>query len=204
MTDVNKGLCIILVGPSGSGKTTIFNQLLKDDNSLKSSISATTRSPRKGEVNGIDYYFLNNDQFENMIFRNEFIEHAKIFDKYYGTPKSNIEQTMDNGDDILLILDWQGHRSLKKQLKNENIVGIFLMPPSINVLKDRLINRGDKLEDIEKRFKEAPEEITHAKEHKYIVVNNDFNVTLEQVKSIIQEERDNKLKLDSKSLNKIS
>jgi guanylate kinase len=204
MTDVNKGLCIILVGPSGSGKTTIFNQLLKDDNSLKSSISATTRSPRKGEVNGIDYYFLNNDQFENMIFRNEFIEHAKIFDKYYGTPKSNIEQTMDNGDDILLILDWQGHRSLKEQLKNENIVGIFLMPPSINVLKDRLINRGDKLEDIEKRFKEAPEEITHAKEHKYIVVNNDFNVTLEQVKSIIQEERDNKLKLDSKSLNKIS
>jgi guanylate kinase len=192
MTDVNKGLCIILVGPSGSGKTTIFNQLLKDDNSLKSSISATTRSPRKGEVNGIDYYFLNNDQFENMIFRNEFIEHAKIFDKYYGTPKSNIEQTMDNGDDILLILDWQGHRSLKEQLKNENIVGIFLMPPSINVLKDRLINRGDKLEDIEKRFKEAPEEITHAKEHKYIVVNNDFNVTLEQVKSIIQEERDNK------------
>jgi guanylate kinase len=204
MTDVNKGLCIILVGPSGSGKTTIFNQLLKDDNSLKSSISATTRSPRKGEVNGIDYYFLNNDQFENMIFRNEFIEHAKIFDKYYGTPKSNIEQTMDNGDDILLILDWQGHRSLKEQLKNENIVGIFLMPPSINVLKDRLINRGDKLEDIEKRFKEAPEEITHAKEHKYIVVNNDFNVTLEQVKSITQEERDNKLKLDSKSLNKIS
>ena len=185
----SKGLIIILSSPSGTGKSSLAKALLKIDNNLRLSISATTRKPRLGEVEGINYYFKTGLEFEELVKQNKFLEYAKIYDNYYGTPKEYVEMLLNQGLDILFDIDWQGARSIKKNATN--VVAIFVLPPNIEVLEQRLRNRAtDNEEAIKLRMQSAQNEISHANEYDYVVTNDDFDRTLKKIHAIIVAERE--------------
>ncbi|ABV73900.1 guanylate kinase [Rickettsia canadensis str. McKiel] len=188
MRTKNKGLIIILSSPSGTGKSSLAKALLKIDNNLRLSISVTTRKPRLGEVEGINYYFKTGVEFEELVQQNKFLEYTKIYDNYYGTPKEYVEMLLNQGVDVLFDIDWQGARSIKKS--STNVVAIFVLPPSIKVLEQRLRNRAtDNEEAIKLRMQSAQNEISHANEYDYVVTNDDFDHTLKKIHAIIVAER---------------
>ena len=185
-----KGLILILSSPSGAGKTTLAKKIADKDNNFKVSVSYTTRAPRPNEINGVDYNFVSIDEFQKLSNQNKFLEQAKVFGNYYGTLKGPIEQDLLKGKDYLFDIDWQGTEQVKKIMPSD-IVPIFILPPSIDHLEDRLKKREERNKElIEQRMKMAKGEITHWKDYKYIVVNEDIDNCFNQINQIIKIERD--------------
>jgi guanylate kinase len=184
-----RGLLIVLSSPSGAGKSTIARMLLDADADVTMSISATTRAKRPGEVDDIDYHFVDDDRFDAMIRDNEFAEWAYVFDHRYGSPKEPIKEALKIGHDILFDIDWQGTQQLKAAM-GEDLVSIFLLPPSMAELERRLRARGTDSEDvIQDRMSRAASEISHWPEYEYVLVNRDTGECLRQVQAIVAAER---------------
>lgn len=182
-----KGLMLILSSPSGAGKTTLTRRLLADDNDILMSVSATTRASRTGEVEGKDYYFVSQDTFKEMVNNDQMLEHATVFENSYGTPREPVEKALQSGKDIIFDIDWQGAQQISGQ---EGVVRIFILPPSINELKNRLKSRAqDSEEVISKRMSEAKNEISHWEAYNYVLVNDDLDKTYAMLKTILEAER---------------
>ncbi len=184
-----RGLMLVLSSPSGAGKTTISRELLKVEPDLTMSVSATTRPPRPAEREGIDYYFVDNEQFGLMVNRQELLEHAKVFDNYYGTPRAPVETALSAGRDVLFDIDWQGTQQLRDTARDD-LVSIFILPPSKRELEQRLKSRAqDSDEVVAGRMAKANDEMTHYNEYDYIVVNDDVDDSLAKVRAILTAER---------------
>lgn len=178
------GNLYIIAAPSGTGKTTLVKALVDSTPKITVSISHTTRSKRPSEVNGVNYHFVDENTFNNMIAHGDFLEHAVIFDKQYGTSKTWVEQTLAKGIDVILEIDWQGHQQIKSLYPSS--ISIFILPPSLNDLKDRLVKRNqDHADIIQKRLADAQETVSHINEFDYIVVNDDFDQALNDLKAIV-------------------
>ena len=181
---------IIISAPSGTGKTTLINKILESEENIQLSVSATTRDKRNGEVDGIDYYFLTKEEFESKIKNDEFLEYADVFGNYYGTLMSQINEKFNNGKDVFLDIDYQGAEKISNKIEATKLLKIFLLPPSMNELKHRLISRGrDKIEDIEKRLEKAKLEMKHSINYDYVVINDNFEETVNIIRSIINSKR---------------
>ncbi len=184
----NKNICIVLSSPSGAGKTSISKMLLKIDKSISLSISCTTRPKRKGEIHKKDYLFLNDKQFSELIKKNKFLESAVVFGFKYGTLKRSVLSFFKKKKDVLFDIDWQGFQQLKQS--NMEVVGIFILPPSKKELIKRLKNRGrDTKNEMKKRMNLVQNEISHFPEYDYVVINEDINICVNQIKNIIDSER---------------
>ena len=184
-----KGMMFVLSSPSGAGKTTLTKKIAENNKNFTISISHTTRKPRPNEINGKDYQFVSVQEFNNLVKRNNFFEYASIFNNYYGTLKQPVLELLSQGRDVLFDIDWQGTQQLKK-VKNLSIVTFFILPPNIQALKERLLNRHEGQEKlIEKRMKKFNEEISHWKEYNYVVTNDDLNSCYEQIRNIIISEK---------------
>ena len=185
----SRGLLIVISGPSGAGKGTIVDRIINEDKKTKVSISMTSRSPRGSEVNGVEYYFVTNEEFEEKIKNDEFLEYAKVHGgKYYGTPKANIEDNLNKGFNVILEIDIQGALTIKEKVKEA--LFIFIMPPSMEILKERLIKRNTETKDkILERFKTAYNEINEYTKYNYVVVNDKLDEAVDKVKSIIKAEK---------------
>ncbi len=194
---MKKGTLYIVSAPSGAGKSSLIASILKRfnlDDSLRLSVSHTTRQPRPGEVDHVSYHFVTNEEFEALIARGAFYEYAHVFDHYYGTSKEIVEQWLNEGKDVLLDIDWQGARQIREQTPDAK--GIFIVPPSLEELNRRLVTRAtDAPEVIEKRMNKAMGEISHYDEYDYVIVNDDFEESVLNMRSIILA---NRLKLDKK------
>jgi len=178
--------------PSGAGKTTITRALLKSNPDISMSISATTRKRRAGEVHGQDYYFVSVDEFREMVEKGEMLEHAKVFDNYYGTPKKPVQEALAAGRDVMFDIDWQGTQQLCESAR-EDVVTVFILPPSRGELENRLRNRSkDTLEsegDIQGRMSKAAAEISHYAEYDYVIINSDVDEAIKKADLILQGER---------------
>ena len=185
----NEGVLLVISSPSGTGKTTICKKLLEYDKNIHLSVSVTTRKKRKNEVEGIDYYFRSKKDFLNLKSQNSFIENAFVFENYYGTLKSEVLEQLENGIDVLIDIDWQGTRQITEAMKG-NLIKIFLLPPSIDELKKRLSKRNsDSIKEINFRMSKALKEIKHFDEYDYVLVNDNFNNTFQNIVKIIEVER---------------
>lgn len=184
-----RGLLIVLSSPSGAGKTTISRLLLEADRNITMSVSATTRPMRPGEQDGRDYHFVDHAEFERMVGVNEFAEYATVFNHRYGTPAAPVRSAIEQGRDILFDIDWQGSRQLTERMGTD-LVTIFLLPPSMGELERRLVARGtDNKAVIEDRMRRAADEISHWAEYDYVLVNDDMDRCLADVRAIIVAER---------------
>ena len=182
------GNLFVVVAPSGAGKTTLVDALLKREPNIKLSMSYTTRAPRPGERDGVDYHFVTRERFEAMIGAGEFLEHAQVHGNYYGTSKRWIDQELAGDHDVLLEIDWQGAAQVRRIFGA--ITGIFILPPSLAELRRRLEGRGkDSPETIAKRLANASEEISHVLEFEYIIVNDSFDSALEDLLAIVRATR---------------
>ncbi len=184
MTRDGENIMIILSSPSGVGKTTLTKKLQQKYSSFKISVSHTTRTPRSNEVDGVDYFFVSNEKFEQLIKQDEFYEHAKIFENYYGTSKKFVDETIKEND-ILFDIDWQGTKQLSR-FKNLNLIKIYLITNDKNEIKRRLITRNQNSnEEIEKRFKSFDEDIKHWKDYDYVIINKNLDICFKQIEDII-------------------
>lgn len=184
-----RGLMLVLSSPSGAGKTTLSRMLLAADPAIAMSVSATTRAPRKGEVEGKDYYFVSTAQFQDMVKGGAFLEHATVFDNHYGTPKEAVMQALARGSDVLFDIDWQGTQQLRQQA-GDDLVSIFVLPPSHDELERRLRARAQDADDVvAARMARAGNEISHWAEYDYVVVNDTLEHALEKVRTILAAER---------------
>ncbi len=182
---MNAASLYIIIAPSGAGKTSLVHALVASQSNVAVSISYTTRPMRPGEVDGENYFFVNQATFDEMVDANVFLEHASVFGLSYGTSKAWVEETLAAGVDVILEIDWQGAQQVKKLLPSS--VGIFILPPSRQSLSDRLHKRGqDAPEVIERRLREATLEMQHAKDFDYVVINEDFEMALSDLKAIFQ------------------
>ncbi len=182
------GNLYVIAAPSGAGKTTLVKALVESMSSITVSISHTTRSKRPNEVDGVNYYFLDKPAFQRLIDHGDFLEYATIFDNFYGTSKSWVEQTLIKGTDVILEIDWQGHQQIKRLFPNA--ISIFILPPSLAQLRDRLITRDqDSQAVIEERLADTRATVKHVPEFDYLVVNDDFDHALGELKTIISAER---------------
>lgn len=193
-TRERRGLLIVLSSPSGAGKSTISRMLLDADKEVTMSVSATTRPKRPAEVEGVDYHFVDDAEFDRMIDAGEFVEWAHVFGFRYGTPKAPVKQALRKGRDILFDIDWQGARQLEPDF-GEHLVTIFLLPPSMQELEQRLHSRGQDSKDvIADRMRRAADEIDHWAEYEYVLVNRDMDRCLEQVRAIVTAERSKRVR----------
>ncbi len=184
-----RGLMLVLSSPSGAGKSSIARALLKADSNLVSSVSVTTRAARPGETEGIDYYFVTVQQFEKMKSASEFLENARVFDNFYGTPRAHVEKKLSAGKDVLFDIDWQGTQQLRENARDD-LVSIFIFPPSLDELERRLRGRAQDPDDVvRKRMARASDEMSHWPEYDYIVVNRDIDKSISQVQTILAAER---------------
>jgi guanylate kinase len=184
-----RGVMLVLSSPSGAGKTTISRLLLERDDNLTMSVSVTTRPKRPGEVEGVDYRFVDPTAFNLMVNRQEFLEYAKVFDHYYGTPREPVEASLDAGRDVLFDIDWQGTQQLVENAARD-VATVFILPPSTAELERRLNTRAqDPPEVVAARMSKAADEISHYPEYTYIVVNWDIEDSVAQVRSILAAER---------------
>lgn len=184
----NRGILIVISGPSGAGKGTICKALLEKHKEISLSVSATTRNPRAGEVDGINYYFLQKDDFVKRVEEDDFLEYAQVYGNYYGTPRSNVERILESGRDVILEIDIQG--ALKVKEKSEEGVFIFILPPSMEELKQRIIKRGSETpESLMTRFKSAYQEINYVSKYNYAVVNDTVDKAVDKIESILLAEK---------------
>ena len=184
----NRGSLIVLSGPSGAGKGTIHNELLKRDSNLTFSVSMTTRSPRVGEVEGVDYYFVDEETFKKEIKKGSFLEYALVHGNYYGTLKKNVDESLDKGLDVILEIDIQGAINIKE--KANDAIFIFVMPPTMRELRDRLVKRGTETkEKIIERFKNAYKEVNEISKYNYVVINDEVETAVKKVQAIMIAER---------------
>lgn len=184
----NKGLLIVVSGPSGAGKDTICQKLIKENSNIWMSVSMTTRKPRPLEKDGVDYFFVSSEEFENKINDNTFLEYASYNDNYYGTPKDKVEEKLNEGKDVILVIDINGAINIKKIIPSA--LFIFIMPLDMETLKNRLIGRKTESKDkIVKRFITAYNEVNNYKKYNYVVVNDKVEDAVNKVKSIIQSEK---------------
>ena len=183
-----KGLLLVVSGPSGAGKGTICKALLNKNDQIKLSVSATTRKPRTGEVDGVNYFFIEKEKFTQMIEEGEFLEYAQIYDNFYGTPKAAIMECLEKGQDVILEIEMQGASQIKEVCPDG--VFIFVLPPSLEELKNRIVGRGtETVEEIEKRFSCAFDEINKIVDYDYFIVNDDVEKSVKQVEGIILSEK---------------
>jgi len=184
-----KGMMFVLSSPSGVGKTTLTKKIAENNSNFIISVSHTTRTPRPNEIDGKDYYFVSNKEFDNLIKSNSFYEHAKIFDNQYGTLKEPVIKSSSLGKDVLFDIDWQGTQQLKK-IKDMPLITIFILPPNIRVLKERLLNRHSGQEKlIEKRMNKFNEEVSHWNEYNYVVINDDLDKCYNKILDIVKSEK---------------
>jgi len=182
------GNLFVVVAPSGAGKTSLVSELLKRDPGIHLSISYTTRAPREGEAHGREYHFIEKAAFEAMIEAGDFLEHANVYGNYYGTSKRWIERELAGDHDVLLEIDWQGAHQLRTLFRH--MVGIFILPPSLEELRKRLESRGkDSRETIERRMASAREDISHVLEFEYIIVNESFDSALADLMCVVRAAR---------------
>jgi len=187
--ELRKGLMLVLSSPSGAGKTSICKKVISLDRKISLSVSYTTRPKRKSEKEGRDYFFVSKEKFEDLKKKNFFIEFANVFDHWYGTPKDFIEQNLNNGEDVIFDIDWQGAQKLSDFSKND-VVSIFILPPSNKELHERLKKRAeDSLETVSKRMSKARSEISHWIEYDYVLINNDLEDCSLDVLNILNAER---------------
>ena len=185
-----KGVLVILSSPSGAGKTSIARALVEENKNFLFSVSATTRKSRPGEVNGREYHFLTVDEFRKKINDGQFLEHAKVFGNLYGTPLQPVLESINNGKDLIFDVDWQGGKQIRSSSLSKFVISIFILPPSIKALQERLMKRAqDSSETVKDRMTKSIGEIMHWKEYDYVIVNNNFEQTLHEVKSIITSEK---------------
>ncbi len=186
---LRRGLMLVLSSPSGAGKTTISRALLEREENLSMSVSATTRPKRPGEVSGRDYRFVDLTTFNLMVNRRELLEHAKVFDNYYGTPRAPVEDSLGEGRDVLFDIDWQGTQQLAQNARDD-LVSVFILPPSTDELHRRLERRAQDPEHVvAARMAKAPDEMSHWAEYDYIVVNHVVETSVTAVQSILAAER---------------
>ena len=185
-----KGAMFIIEGPSGTGKGTIAKRLLDEDKNIKFSVSVTTRAPRHNEVEGVDYYFISNEKYDELLKQDAFYEYVDSqYGSRYGTLRSEVDSFINVGQDVLFDMDWEGARQMRKKAPDD-VVTIYLLPPSIKELYERLVNRGtDSKEVIEKRMKLVLEKLSHCDEFDYIVVNAELDDTVKKIQRIISGER---------------
>ena len=184
-----RGFMLVLSSPSGAGKTSICKKLLQQDTGLALSVSATTRKRRPGEVEGKDYQFLSIQEFESKINKSQFLEYAKVFGNYYGTPAQLVERTLKSGVDVLFDIDWQGTQQLKARAR-QDLVSVFILPPSIKELEKRLFKRAqDTSEVVANRMSKSASEMSHYPEYDYVIINHDLDKSVQQVQSILCAER---------------
>ena len=194
-----KGMMFILSSPSGVGKTTLTKKIAINNNNFKISISHTTRKPRPNEINGQDYFFVSESEFNVLIDNNNFFEYAKIFDNYYGTLKETVDQTIKKND-IIFDIDWQGTQQLSK-FKNLKLIKIYLIPPNKDELKQRLIKRNqDSPQEVERRFKAYDNNIQHWKDYDHIIINDNLENCYKQIENIILINKNKSFKDSQKSL----
>lgn len=185
-----KGLLLILSSPSGAGKSTLARRLMAWDNSLAFSVSATTRAPRAGELDGREYYFKTRVQFEEMVARGDMLEHAEVFGNLYGSPRAPIEAAMAAGRDTIFDVDWQGGQQIRSSALGRDVVSIFVLPPTIADLDARLRTRGQDSNDvIAARMEKSQNEISHWAEYDYVIVNRDIEAAFTQMMTILSAER---------------
>ncbi|WP_019953692.1 guanylate kinase [Yoonia vestfoldensis] len=185
-----RGLLIILSSPSGAGKSTLAGRLRKWDETLRFSVSATTRAPRAGEVDGREYYFVTKDDFQGQVAAGDMLEHALVFGNYYGSPKTPVQAAIEDGRDVLFDIDWQGAQQISNSSLSPHVLSIFILPPSIPELHRRLVTRGQDAPDvIEKRMQKSWDEISHWDGYDYVLVNDDIDATEAALKTIISAER---------------
>ena len=193
----------IIAAPSGCGKTSLVKALLESLSNLSVSVSHTTRKPRKAEIDGENYHFVSKERFGEMISNNDFIEHAEVFGNLYGTARSNIKEKLDANIDIILEIDWQGARQVRENMPDS--ISIFILPPSKNVLLQRLTDRAqDDDETISERMKNSESEMSHYDEFEYLVINDQFDSALNDLKAIIQDCNNNIKNIELSLENQIS
>lgn len=184
-----RGLMLILSSPSGAGKTTLSDRLLKILDDMVLSVSATTRSPRPGEVHGKDYFFVSEEEFLTMQSDGKFLEHARVFENYYGTPKAPVFEALEAGKDVLFDIDWQGAQQLE-EVASRDVVKVFVLPPSRSELERRLKTRNqDSDEIVQSRMAKADDEMSHWPEYDYVIINDDMDQSEETIKTILMAER---------------
>lgn len=185
---MKKGFLLVISGPSGVGKGTVLHDLMNTQKNLVYSVSVTTRKTRPGEIEGVSYFFKSHDEFEKMIEEDKFLEYAKVHDNYYGTPKDFVEEKINEGKIVILEIDVQGALNVKENI--DNGVYIFLAPPSLSELKNRIVNRGTETEsDINLRMNNARKELSYIKNYDYLVVNDHLNSAINLVNEIINAEK---------------
>ena len=184
-----RGLLFVLSSPSGAGKTSISKELLNRDSNLSLSVSVTSRAPRDGEIDGVDYIFVTEDKFMTMVEQECFIEYAKVFGNYYGTLKSSVEMAISEGQDVLFDIDWQGTQQLREHT-NIDVASVFIMPPNIPELEKRLKGRAQDNDNIIfERMSQSVNEISHWPEYDYVIVNDTFEESVIKIQSILTAER---------------
>ena len=192
--EVRRGLMLVISSPSGAGKTTLARKLMGEFDDVALSVSATTRTPRPGEADGTDYHFRSHEQFSQMIEARAFLEWAKVFDHYYGTPRADTEAKLNAGSDVLFDVDWQGADALHDQLPND-CVSVFVLPPSIEALETRLSARpGSTPELVARRMADAKAEIRHWRRYDYCIINDDLETAYGQLRRILLVERTKRLR----------
>lgn len=187
-----RGLMYVMSSPSGAGKTTITRALLKNNSDVTISVSCTTRPRRAGEAHKQDYYFIGVDEFRNMVDNHEMLEHAKVFENYYGTPKGPVEAALESGRDVLFDIDWQGTQQLC-EIAREDVVSVFVLPPSRKALEDRLRERAkdtkETEEQIQHRMSKASDEMSHYMEYDYVIINKNIDDAIAKAQLILDAER---------------
>lgn len=190
MTEIaRRGLLLVMSSPSGAGKTTLSRRLLAADPSIAMSVSVTTRAPRPGEVNGRDYHFITQEDFARLRDRGDLLEYAEVFGNFYGTPKRPVMEALQAGRDVLFDIDWQGTQQLAQAME-EDLVRIFILPPSAEELRERLIGRAqDSASTVARRMAKAADEISHWPEYDYVIVNDDIDASDAEITAILRAER---------------
>lgn len=188
LSKINRGLVLIVSSPSGAGKTTICKKLIQDIENLSLSVSVTTRLKRQNEIDGKDYFFKSDEEFDKMVKEKKFLEHARVFGYSYGTLKSEINSKITNGINVIVDIDWQGTRQIEEHIPDD-IVKIFILPPSIKELEKRLGARATETQDsFKKRMSEARKEISHYNEYDFIIINDDVQESVNKIKLILNSE----------------
>ncbi len=185
-----RGLAIILSSPSGAGKSTMARRLMAWDETLSFSVSATTRAPRPGEAEGVDYYFIDRDRFGDLIMDGEMLEHAEVFGNHYGSPRAPVEDALSAGRDVIFDIDWQGGQQIRNSSIGADVVSIFILPPSIAELERRLRERGQDAPDvIAGRMAKSEAEISHWAEYDYVLINDDPDACEDRLRTLLTAER---------------